>query len=101
MPNTPTLRDEVYAALNESLGDDVRITDDADLEDALGAESLDYLDMPWRVVRRVGVTIADFRSRVFAPLDGPEGYRSAPNTPARVLELAERELADAKEGKPA
>jgi acyl carrier protein len=87
------LLDDVRAAVAQALGLDTdEVTADATLLDDLGAESIDLLDLLFRLERLVGVKIsaADLADHVQAPLSEP-GMLDAQGllTPAGAARLAQ------------
>lgn len=58
MANTEEIRNAVQGAVAEALGlDEDEVTPDATLMDELGAESIDLLDILFRIERELGVKI--------------------------------------------
>ena len=87
------VRAGVYEALDEALCPDQRIFDDTDLsEPRYDMQFVDELHIDFKLRQSLGVTLVDFRAKFRAPLEAAKPpYRSMPVTPARIIELVERE----------
>ncbi|HMO26134.1 MAG TPA: acyl carrier protein [Tepidisphaeraceae bacterium] len=88
-------RDEIYAkvkdVLTDSLGvDDDEVTPDAVLRDDLGAESIDYLDIQFRLEKTFGIKIE--KGEMFSPelATDPNFVQGGNITPAGIEELKKR-----------
>jgi acyl carrier protein len=88
-------RDEIYAkvkdVLTDSLGvDDDEVTPDAVLRDDLGAESIDYLDIQFRLEKTFGIKIE--KGEMFSPelATDPTFVQGGNITPAGIAELRKR-----------
>lgn len=93
MVNAHDARAATYDAIGEALClEQNAIFDDADIERNLGAESIDMLDIRFKVEKNLGITITGFHARLAAKLEeATPPYRSMPGTPARIMELIERD----------
>lgn len=90
---SPNARKVVYEAVTASQAlESAEITDGANLEKDLNAESLDLLDIEYRIAKGMGVRIPndEFRVRLNAVTgDDAYTYESVPGTVARLIEMAE------------